>query len=141
MELHTHKSAQCQDILLMWIPCLQQQSKNKDLQSHFKFSLHQGQLSSFTKVVNASCTALNQIITIPYRLCLTSTLLLSFCLFFFKSITVLNYCPLQHRQCCKNFRDKTLLPTTASRFIVSGNFNSFLCHCHSNFYLQLYVVS
>lgn len=45
--------------------------------------------------------------------------------FFFRPITVLNYCSLQHQQCCKIFRDKTLLPTTASCFIVSGNFNSF----------------
>ena len=43
----------------------------------------------------------------PYRLGLTSPLLL----FFLKPITVLNYCSLQHQQCCKIFRDKTLLPT------------------------------
>lgn len=79
-------------------------------------------LSFFTKVINAFCTVLNQIISIPYRLGLTSTLLL---FFFFRSITVLNYSSLQQQQCCEIFRDKTSLPTTTSCFIVSGNFNSF----------------
>ena len=102
--------------------------KHRDLESHFRSSLHQGQPLSFTKVVKAFCS-FKPNNNHPIQTGSDFDIIAFF--FFLSFITVLNYCSLQHQPRCKILRDKLYrVPPLPALLSVSISIPSLPGHCH-----------